>query len=226
MSSDGPASHGMCHEDLRKVFSWGLRNAALPRYIYLKDTSFSGLSPSRASILATMKLRNFLVCSLCLLSGQIVGAQLGLSHGFLNLTSPSFSIQLVKDSQTLYSLRPIGSSFDFIPGDMMEKRQSNGQYHLGDLTFRVRKVGSTAWVSGDTSTARRPVTAISTSGTTLAAANLAPTLPSSSLLNIIRRWVVQDDVLELLFDVTNSQNTAVEIGALGIPLEFNNVRSR
>ncbi|KAG6879326.1 hypothetical protein C0992_003543 [Termitomyces sp. T32_za158] len=106
---------------------------------------------------------------------------------------------------------------------MMEKRQSNGQYHLGDLTFRVRKVGSTAWVNGDTSTARRTVTAVSTSGTTLAAANLSPTLPSSSLLNITRRWVVQDDVLQLLFDVTNSQNTAVEIGALGIPLEFNNI---
>ncbi|KAG6885819.1 hypothetical protein C0993_009211 [Termitomyces sp. T159_Od127] len=106
---------------------------------------------------------------------------------------------------------------------MMEKRQSNGQYHLGDLTFRVRKVGSTAWVNGDTSTARRAVTALSTSGTTLAAANLSPTLPSSSLLDITRRWVVQDDVLQLLFDVTNSQNTAVEIGSLGIPLEFNNI---
>ncbi|KAG5733784.1 hypothetical protein E4T56_gene8209 [Termitomyces sp. T112] len=150
-------------------------------------------------------------------------AQLGLSHGFLNLTSPGFSIELVKDSQTLYSLRPVGSSFDFIPGDMMAKRQSNGQYHLGDLTFRARKVGSTTWVSGDTSTARSPVTAISTSGTTLAAANLTPTLPTSSLLNITRRWIVEDNILQLLFDVTNSQTTAVEIGALGIPLEFNNI---
>jgi hypothetical protein len=30
-------------------------------------------------------------------------------------------------------------------------------------------------------------------------------------------------MLQLLFDVTNSQTSAVETGALGIPLEFNNV---
>ncbi|KAG6911266.1 hypothetical protein DXG01_002104 [Tephrocybe rancida] len=170
-----------------------------------------------------MRFKILLACSFGFLTGHLAAAQLGLANGFLNLTSPNFSVQLVKDSQTLYSLRPSGSSFDFIPGDMMTKRQSNGQYHLGDVTFRVRKVGSTAWISGDTSTARHPVTAITASGTTLAAANLAPTLPSTSLLSITRRWVVQNNVLQLLFDVTNSQTTAVEIGSLGIPLEFNNI---
>jgi hypothetical protein len=32
--------------------------------------------------------------------------------------------------------------------------------------------------------------------------------------------------IQLLFDVTNSQTVAVEIGSLGAPLEFNNVRIR
>ncbi|KAJ8093585.1 hypothetical protein PM082_020443 [Marasmius tenuissimus] len=156
--------------------------------------------------------------------GQYVAGQLGLPNGFLSFSTPSFSVQLVKDSQTLYSLKPrTGGGPDFVPQDVMTKRQNNGQYHLGDITFRARKVGSTAWVSGDSASARRPVTALSVSGNTLAAANLAPTLPSGSLLSITRRWVLTNDQLELLFDVTNSQTTAVEIGSLGAPLEFNNI---
>lgn len=159
-----------------------------------------------------------------LLRAHTVSAQLGLPNGFLSFTTPTFSVQLVKDSQTLNSLKPVGSSFDFIPADKMTQRQNNGQHHLGDITFRARQVGSTAWINADSATARRPVTAQAVSGTTLAAANLAPTLPSTSLLNITRRWVLQNNVMQLLFDVTNSQTTAVEIGALGIPLEFNNAR--
>jgi hypothetical protein len=153
-------------------------------------------------------------------------ATLGLTDGFLTFNTSSFTVELVKDSQTLYSLRPKNGSaagtFDFIPSDMMSERQYNGNYHLGDITFRARKVGSTVWVSGDSSMARRNVNRLSVGGTTLAAANLEPTLPSTSLLNITRRWTSQNGDFELLFDVTNSQSTAVEIGALGAPMEFNN----
>lgn len=150
---------------------------------------------------------------------------LGLDDGFLSLDTPVFSVQLVKDSQTLYSLQPKGnsSSFNFIPTDQMTQRQNNSNYHLGDITFRARKVGSESWVDGDSSAARKKVAAISVSGQTLAAASLSATLPSNSLLNITRRWVVENDQFELLFDVTNSQTTSVEIGALGAALEFNNV---
>lgn len=157
---------------------------------------------------------------------QLVLAQtgtIGLNNGFLSFNTSVFAAQLVKDSQILYSLKPRTGSFDFIPADKMTLRASNGKYHLGDITFRARKVGSSAWISGDSSTARRAVTALAVSGTTLAAADLAPTLPSTSLLGITRRWVLANNQLQLLFDVTNSQTTAVEIGALGIPLEFNNV---
>lgn len=164
------------------------------------------------------------VCIFALCLVRICTAQsgtLGLQDGFLSFDTPSFSVQLVKDSQTLYSLN--ASGFDFIPADVMAQRQSNGNYHLGDLTFRARVVGSSAWTSGDTSAQRRSVAPLNTTGTTLAAANLSPTLPSNSLLNVTRRWVLSDNELELLFDVTNSQKQAVEIGALGAPLEFNNV---
>ncbi|OJT05990.1 hypothetical protein TRAPUB_3177 [Trametes pubescens] len=162
------------------------------------------------------------IFALCLV--RVCTAQsgtLGLQDGFLSFDTPSFSVQLVKDSQTLYSLN--ASGFDFIPADVMAQRQSHGNYHLGDLTFRARLVGSSTWTSGDTSAQRRSVAPLNVTGSTLAAANLSPTLPSSSLLNITRRWVLSDNELELLFDVTNSQKQAVEIGALGAPLEFNNI---
>ncbi|KIK71566.1 hypothetical protein GYMLUDRAFT_52628 [Collybiopsis luxurians FD-317 M1] len=149
---------------------------------------------------------------------------LGLTDGFISFNTSTFAVQLVKDSQTLYSLTTVNGGFNFIPTDQMTARAGNQNYHLGDVTFRARTVGSTAWISGDTSTKRVKLTASSVSGTTKAAANLAPTLPSGSLLNITRRWVVDStNTLQLLFDVTNSQKTAVEIGALGAPLEFNNI---
>ncbi|KAF9522350.1 hypothetical protein CPB83DRAFT_800710 [Crepidotus variabilis] len=161
---------------------------------------------------------------LLLVSAHSALSQLNLSNGFLTLTTPSFNVQLVKDSQTLYSLKPrTGGGPDFIPADKMTQRQNNGQYHLGDVTFRARTVGSSTWISGSSATTRKAVTAATVSGTTLAAANLGPTLPSGALLNITRRWVVNGDQLELFFDVTNSQGVAVEIGALGAPLEFNNI---
>ena len=84
---------------------------------------------------------------------------LGLQDGFLTFDTPSFSVQLVKDSQTLYSLKPKNgpNGFDFVPSDQMTARQYNGNYHLGDITFRARTVGSTAWVQGDSSASRQPL---------------------------------------------------------------------
>ncbi|CAL1693913.1 unnamed protein product [Somion occarium] len=146
---------------------------------------------------------------------------LGLSDGFLSFGASPFAVQLVKDSQTLYSLK--NGDFDFISGDKMTQRQYNGNVHLGDISFRVRSVGSSAWISGDSFSSRKPVLALNVSGSTLAAADLSPTLTSNSLLNVTRRWVFQNGTFQLLFDITNARSSAVEIGALGSPLEFNNI---
>ncbi|CAK5273328.1 unnamed protein product [Mycena citricolor] len=81
--------------------------------------------------------------------------------------------------------------------DWMTLRGSNSQYHRGQSAV--------------------------VSGSTLAAANLGPTLPSESLLNVARRWPSDSNGIELMFDVRNSQTVAVEIEALGAPLEFNNI---
>lgn len=181
-----------------------------------------------SAVFAVMRVRSLaaLYSAFSLLRlGVAQSGTLGLQDGFLSFDTPSFTVELVKDSQTLYSLKTNGntSAFDFIPADVMAERQSNGNYHLGDVTFRARVVGSSEWISGDSAAARQIVSPLTVSGNTLAAANLLPTLLSGSLLNITRRWVVDDSQLQLLFDVTNSQSQAVEIGALGAPLEFNNV---
>ena len=157
-------------------------------------------------------------------------ATLGLEDGFLLFNTTFFNFQLVKDSQILYSLntsaRNAVSDFNFIPTDMMLQRQYNGNYHLGDITFRARAVGSSNWTSGDSSVARQPVNTLPPVGDVLAVADLTPTLPADSLLKITRRWSLNNGNLELLFDVVNPNDFAIEVGALGAPLEFNNVRLR
>ena len=167
----------------------------------------------------------YYILALLIRTAKSANHTLGLADGFTTFSTPGFSVSIVKDSQTAYSLRPNGenSTFDFIPYDVMSKRDNDQQYHLGDVTFRVRTVGSSAWISGDSSQTRKEVTALAVNGSTLAAADLSPTLPAGSLLNITRRWSVVNGHLQLLFDVKNSQSKAVEIGALGAPLEFNNV---
>ncbi|CAK5276344.1 unnamed protein product [Mycena citricolor] len=92
---------------------------------------------------------------------------------------------------------PASSSFNFVPTGQMTPRGSNSQYHLGQSAV--------------------------VSGSTLAAANLGSTLASESLLNVARRWASDSNGIELLFDVRNSQTVAVEIEALGAPLEFNDI---
>ena len=68
----------------------------------------------------------------------------------------------------------------------MERRQGDSFYHLGDLTLRVRQVGSSDWQDLSTAAARKPVTALPISGHFLASADLAPTLPTDCPLQIVR----------------------------------------
>jgi hypothetical protein len=60
-----------------------------------------------------------LATSLAALARTAAGqGTLGLADGFLSLNTSVFAMQLVNDSQTLYSLSPAGSTFNFIPTDM------------------------------------------------------------------------------------------------------------
>jgi hypothetical protein len=147
-----------------------------------------------------------------------------LDGGILTLDTPGFTLKLVRSSQTVAALNPKADpKFDFTPGDLLAQRSQNGYYHLGDLDLRLRKGSSGPWVGYSTALSRTPVTVIPASGTTLAAADLTPTLPHDLPLRITRTWLLDGGTLVLRFTLTNTGSQSVEIGALGIPMVFNNV---
>ena len=147
-----------------------------------------------------------------------------LNGGILTLDTPAFTLKLVRSSQTVAALQPKADpKFDFTPGDLLSQRSQNGYYHLGDLDLRLRKGASGAWVGYSTAFSRTPATAIPASGTVLAAADLTPTLPADLPLRITRSWLLEGGALAMRFTLTNTSSQPVQIGALGIPMVFNNV---
>ncbi len=147
-----------------------------------------------------------------------------LEQGFLDLDTPAFSLQLVRSSQTVAALKPKGAgNFDFTPGDLLVERSRDGYYHLGDIDLRLRSGNSREWQSYSTALARKPVTVLPMSPQILASADLGPTLPPDIPLQVTRTWALEDGKLVLRFTLKNKTATDVQIGALGIPMIFNNV---
>ena len=149
---------------------------------------------------------------------------LGLEQGISTFDTPAFGLGLVNASQTVAALQPKGADgFDFTPADWLERRNRNGFFHLGDLTLRLRNAGSDIWREYSTAVDRKPVEPFEVSGATLAAADLASTLPQEIPLSVRRYWEVVDGELALRFELENRTFDTVEIGALGIPMIFNNI---
>jgi hypothetical protein len=147
-----------------------------------------------------------------------------LEQGRIDLTTPDFDVSLVRSSQTIASLKPKGGNgFDFTPGDILVERSQNGYYHLGDLDLRVRSGNAGEWKGFSTAVNRTPVTALPASGQVLAAADLTPTLPADCPLQITRSWGIENGKLVLRFELKNKTAEPIQIGALGIPMIFNNV---
>lgn len=142
----------------------------------------------------------------------------------MELSSPDFNLSLVRSTQTIAALKPkIDEGFDFTPGDLLVERSQNGYYHLGDLDLRVRAGNSGEWKSYSTAVGRTPVTPVPASKEILAAADLTPTLAADLPLQVTRSWVLENGRLVLRFELKNKTSELVQIGALGIPMIFNNV---
>jgi hypothetical protein len=147
-----------------------------------------------------------------------------LSQGTVDFDTPEFTLTLVRSSQTVAALKPKGAGdFDFTPGDLLVERSQDGYVHLGDITFRLRIGTSGDWKNFSTSTARAPVTPLPVSKRILAAADLTKTLPSDFPLRLTRSWALESGKLVLRFELKNKSSETVQIGALGIPMIFNNV---
>lgn len=150
-------------------------------------------------------------------------ATLGLEQGVTEFSTPDFKIKLVKASQTLAALEPVGAGgFDFTPADRMAKRSADGFYHFGDITFGLR-LDDGSWREFSTAAARKPVLAMPVQAPDLARADLSPTLPTDCPVRVVRTWTVEHGRLALHFEITNLSSKPIEIGHLGIPMVFNNI---
>lgn len=147
-----------------------------------------------------------------------------LQQGTQDYDTPNFTLSLVRSSQTIAALKPKGAGgFDFTPGDLLVQRSQDGYYHLGDIVLRLRTGDSGEWQNYSTAVKREPVKVLPASGNILASADLAPTLPADIPLQITRSWALLNGQLVLRFTIKNKSAQPVEIGALGIPMVFNNV---
>ena len=148
---------------------------------------------------------------------------LGLEEGTTVYDTDDLSIELVNASQTIKSLINKNENFDFTPGERIESRAADGFYHLGDINFRVKELGEELYKEYSTAKHREAVEPItSPEAHCLAAAKLNTTLPDDCPLEIIRLWVKENNHLALKFQIKNTTNKSIEIGALGIPVIFNN----
>lgn len=167
-------------------------------------------------------MKRFILIILFILSGSF-------SDRFTEFTAietPDFSITLNQQSQTIAALKPKNTSnFDFTPADRLERRSLNGYHHLGDLLLRLRTGDSGPWQQYDTALDRKPVQALAATAPILAAADLSPTLPADIPLTIKRSWLIQDNRLVLRFELKNNSSQPVQLGALGMPMIFNNIIS-
>jgi len=146
------------------------------------------------------------------------------SFKYLDLDTPDFKLRLDETSQTLAALEPKQApGFDFTPADRLAQRSANGYHQLGDLILHARVGSSGSWQKYDTAESRNPVKSLGPDGPTLSAADLSPTLPPDIPLQITRSWLVDNGRLVLRFELRNKSNQPVELGALGIPMVFNNI---
>lgn len=145
----------------------------------------------------------------------------------LALTTPQvigeLIVQLRADTQTLARLSPKGEpGFSFTPLWQEAARSADGYVHLGDLHLRVRAPGG-EWRDFDSSRQRRALRRLPTGAGVFAAADITATLGDGVPLRVERRWHVERGAPALRFRVTNVTSTPIELGAVGMPMVFDNI---
>jgi hypothetical protein len=182
----------------------------------------------------TVRLSTFFVfiAILCTLSLQAQNkdqrdlgpSTLGIEKGSKDYTTALFKLELLNSTQTVSALRANDSElFDYSPGDRLKERDKNGFYHLGDITFGIRSGEAKDWNYFSSSRNRVDVDVIeSDNSNVIAAGDLTKTFPQDLPLQIARYWEKDGNNIVLRFEIKNKSNLDVEIGALGIPMIFNN----
>lgn len=150
-------------------------------------------------------------------------ATLGIDQGAKSFDLDGLKIKVLRTSQTLSAFQQVNGddAFDYTPVEMLHKRDRNNFFHLGDINISLKRQGETHWSSYSSAKDRKKVIEITPSKTVLAAADITPTLGDIPL-KVVRSWEKVNGDLILKFQITNSTDQPIEIGALGIPLPFNN----
>ena len=136
----------------------------------------------------------------------------------------AFLLALHSDTQTLARLSPAaGPDFDFVPGQREAERQGDGYNHVGDIDIRLRNPGDGAWRDFASAHVRRPIVVLPATGKTRAAADITASMGAGFPLRVERRWIDAGGTPLLRFTLVNTSTQAVEIGALGMPMVFDNI---
>ena len=147
-----------------------------------------------------------------------------LAEGLDRFRAGGFTLKLLHATQTGASLSPgesktsNGTSFDFLPGDRLMGRSSDGYYNLGDVTLRVRS-GSGPWKSFSSAADHTRFKPLHIPGA-LAAGDLTPV---GCPVTIHREWRHKNGKLVMRFTLANRTAEPVEIGAFGAAMVFNNL---
>ncbi|MDE1155500.1 MAG: DUF5695 domain-containing protein [Acidobacteriaceae bacterium] len=140
----------------------------------------------------------------------------------MTLRGSMLSLSLLRSSGTVAKLTTTADpSFDYTQGDRLKERSADTFYHLGDLDLRLRSEGETEWKDYSTAYRRKPVQVTRVDEKHFVA-NLAPTLPGDTPLEVMRSWEVTPAGLRLSYTLLNKSDKPVHIGGLGIPMVFNN----
>ncbi|KQM81820.1 hypothetical protein ASE67_16585 [Sphingomonas sp. Leaf23] len=154
------------------------------------------------------------------------GAMLGAATpapGPVPQVAGALTVTLDPLHQTLLHLSPRSEpDFDFVPGDRAAARRGDGYAQIGDLHLRLRSPGG-AWRDFSSYRHRVPVRVLPAGGNVLARADLTATMGAGLPLSIERAWLRDRGAPVLRFTLHNRGTTPVEIGALGMPMVFDNI---
>ncbi|GAO31968.1 DUF5695 domain-containing protein [Geofilum rubicundum] len=147
------------------------------------------------------------------------------SLSVLKFSTPSFNLSVDAFTQTAIELSPVAErGFNYTTGEWAELRKGDGYYQLGDVNFRVKSESAVGWTSYSTAAQRGAVEELENDDPgVLTVASLNATLQEGLPLEVLRFWEYADDKLVLRFEFRNTRDEIIEIGALGIPMIFNNI---
>lgn len=148
-------------------------------------------------------------------------ATLGIDKGIKEFSLRNLNLSILNSSQTVASLKlKTDSKFDYTPDELLNKRDRDKFFHLGDLNISIKQVGTSEWKKYSSSTKRVDVKTL-VDKKSLAAANISAALGDIPL-QVHRYWQNNNGDLVLKFEIKNTTKESFEIGGLGIPMIFNN----